>query len=275
MSEWRGIIELMSRRDASLLDQIEAGAIGDQPLADTLRKVMVLGGRAGSADMRDWASLELNGYRAGSAIPEYRTVTAPIQIDGFQGNLHYKGQTISAIQLPDFARERYSGGLPFGQGIGEIEAMVRSARSSGESTLRLSDAGAAEVVLYMNSQSNDPFSSIERLYWSVGVVAIEGIVDRVRTSLAILVSEIRATIPNESEIPSSDAADRAVAVMVHGKNNRVMVNSDSPMAIAHADASAQEADTPLWWKTTTAAWTLVIGAATVAAAVLAYLQFIA
>ncbi len=63
--------------------------------------------------------------------------------------------------------------------------------------------------------------------------------------------------------------------MVHGKNNRVIVNSDSPMAIAQADASAREVDTPLWWKTTTAVWSLAIGAATVTAAVLGYLQFIA
>lgn len=43
-----------------LLAQIEAGVLGDEPLPSLLQKCIVLGGRAGSEKMRDWARKELN-----------------------------------------------------------------------------------------------------------------------------------------------------------------------------------------------------------------------
>lgn len=73
----------MAKRDHTLLGQIERDLLDDRPLADVLRKVIVLGGRAGSGELRDWASLELDGYAGRTEpIPAYRGVAAHIQIDG-------------------------------------------------------------------------------------------------------------------------------------------------------------------------------------------------
>lgn len=43
---------------------------------------MALGGRAGTADLRDWARRELDGYGGDDDLPDYRVVTVPILIDG-------------------------------------------------------------------------------------------------------------------------------------------------------------------------------------------------
>jgi hypothetical protein len=66
-----------------LLERIEQGALDSgTPLADSLRLCVALGGRAGSAELRDWARKELDGYGANDDLPDYRVVTVPILIDG-------------------------------------------------------------------------------------------------------------------------------------------------------------------------------------------------
>jgi hypothetical protein len=56
----------MARPVPGLLSQIEEGALDSRvPLVDVLRKCVALGGQAGSAELRDWARRELDGYGAG------------------------------------------------------------------------------------------------------------------------------------------------------------------------------------------------------------------
>lgn len=82
-------------RKPSLVEQIESDALDSSAsLADALRKCVALGGRAGSADLRDWATRELTGY-PGTEVPEYRKIVAPIVIDGIAGNMRITGQQIS------------------------------------------------------------------------------------------------------------------------------------------------------------------------------------
>ena len=94
-------------RERNLIDQIEQGALdGEAPISGTLRKVLALGGKVGSKELRDWASLELRGY-AGSDVepPQYRKSSAAIMVDF--SNLQYmvKGQQIGRHQLPEPIRE--------------------------------------------------------------------------------------------------------------------------------------------------------------------------
>jgi len=69
----------------TLLEQIEQDVLTSQPLADTLRKCVVLGGKAGSVELREWATRELRGYDAKDDAPDYRTVGAPILADVVTG----------------------------------------------------------------------------------------------------------------------------------------------------------------------------------------------
>ncbi len=88
----------------TLLKQIERDVLTSQPLADTLRKCVVLGGKAGSIELREWAIRELRGYDSKDDAPDYRTVGGPILADGLTGRMIVKGQQIGVSVLPDFVR---------------------------------------------------------------------------------------------------------------------------------------------------------------------------
>jgi hypothetical protein len=259
-------------RKESLLAQIEHDVLNGAPLADTLRKCVMLGGHAGSAAMTDWANQELTGYDSAESLPDYRRINAPLQIDGTAGNMHYKGQTISALQLPEFARETMAGPTPMMAGVGEIEALVRDSHRKESGVVRLTPGMGSDLVAYMNSISDNPFQHIERLYWAVNVAALEGLLDRIRTSLTGLIAELRMTLPGHDGVPTAAAADQAVAVIVHGKRNRVVVTTDSPHS-ATSIGSPDVADSPVWWRGAKGMWALVIGAATIAGGIFTYLQW--
>jgi AbiTii len=57
-------VDRMTKRDGALLAEVQRDAPdGNVPLADTLRKLIALGGQAGSVQLREWASRELRGYQ--------------------------------------------------------------------------------------------------------------------------------------------------------------------------------------------------------------------
>lgn len=49
----------MPAQRPSLLAEVERDLLDGKPLADLLRKCVILGGRSGSHELRDWASKEL------------------------------------------------------------------------------------------------------------------------------------------------------------------------------------------------------------------------
>ena len=54
----------VSRQDGNLLSEVQRDAFDAKtPLANTLRKLVALGGVAGSTELREWASLELTAWR--------------------------------------------------------------------------------------------------------------------------------------------------------------------------------------------------------------------
>ena len=96
----------MSRRSRGLLSEIERDAMSeDRSLASTLRKCVILGGHAGSTDLREWATRELRGYEPEDELPKYRIIPAPIRVDAIRGNYKITGQRISPGELPDVVAE--------------------------------------------------------------------------------------------------------------------------------------------------------------------------
>ena len=207
----------MKRRDESLLDQIEADISSDAPLGQVLRKCVLLGGRAGSADLREWASRELKGYDGVDlgTVPTYRKVSAAIQADAVVGNYHVRGQQISPMQLPDFTRGAIDESVTLCAGVGELEALLRTAFDDNGACLSL--PFGSDLALFMNHEAGDPYQHIERLYWRVSPVAIQGVLDQIRTSLTELVAELRAGMRADEALPSADLADQALSVAIHGK----------------------------------------------------------
>jgi hypothetical protein len=263
----------MRRRDRSLLDEIEDDALrSDMPLADTLRKIIALGGKVGSTELRDWASRELRGYDGtGVDLPPYRKPGALILVDFVSGNWQVTNQQISRRQLPDAIREYVEETVPLGQGIGEVEAMVRAAIANGGS-LRIPLPHAQDVVPLMNQEAKDPWQRVTTVYWSVFESALEGVIDQIRTTLVELVAEMRAGMPESAEGPSAEVANHAVNVVVNGKGARVNVTaaqaSGSGSHQVHVDASEPHGRSR-WW----ALGAVIVGIATVVGALVATAQW--
>ncbi|AZN29367.1 hypothetical protein EJO69_02880 [Flaviflexus salsibiostraticola] len=127
----------------SLLTEIERDLLDNVSVANVLRKLILLGGRAGSAELRDWAAQELRGYADVHVddLPAYRKIPAIIQMDAVVGPHQVSHQTVGPHELPEEAREHITNQVPFYQGIGEIQAMIDG---SGEGkTVRISLPGSA------------------------------------------------------------------------------------------------------------------------------------
>lgn len=209
-----------------MLEEIQRDAIdGKVSVADTLRKLVALGGQVGSAELREWASSELRGYSDGPAaeVPNYRRVPAPLQLDGASATHLITGQSLSTWQLPEGIRDHIKEEVTITQSVGEIESMARQAER-GDGALKLALPGGQDIVVLMNSESVDQFSRVERIYWSVSSVTLAGIVEQIRNRLVELVAELRAGTPS-ADLPSPEIADQAVHVVVYGKGNRINIAS--------------------------------------------------
>lgn len=154
--------------------------------------MVILGGKAGSTALREWATKELKGYGPEDGLPEYRVVGAPICVDAFVANGVIKGQRMSIHELPQFAQESLKESVELTFPVGEIEAIIRKAEKSDDATVRLSPPGAADLVLLWNHESTVPFEHVQSVDWSVPVTTLHGVVDQVRTVLTELVAEMRA-----------------------------------------------------------------------------------
>jgi len=178
----------MLSRSSNPIDEIEAAALDeDVSLANALRKVIALGGRVGSTELREWASLELKGYVGSSAdLPEYRKVRGAIMLDGRNMVALIRNQQISSFDLPEGVREHITEEVTLGHGVGELESMLAQARAEGG--VRLALPGSAELVKIMNhhgERAGLDFQTIERVYWSVSLPTLEGVLDAIRNDAGL------------------------------------------------------------------------------------------
>ena len=68
----------MAHKREGPLVQTKAGVLDDTVPLSSLQKCIVLGGQAGSKNMRDWARQELHGYAGSDTVPDYRHVPAAV-----------------------------------------------------------------------------------------------------------------------------------------------------------------------------------------------------
>lgn len=210
----------MARRN-NLIAEIEHDALDESAsVATALRKCIALGGRSGSEPLRDWATRELQGYGGADELPDYRVIQAPLMVDAVSGNVQITHQQFPPSGLPDWAREHISERLELRYGAGEIEEFCKDGNS-----VRLQPPGASDLTRVMNAESERPYQHIVSLYWSVAPAALRGVLDHIRTALTQLVAELRANMAGDEIIPSAEAANQAVNVIVTGERSRVSVTS--------------------------------------------------
>lgn len=254
----------------SLLDQIERDALDERAsVATALRKCVALGGRSGSEILRDWATRELDGYGNTDDLPDYRIAPAVIQLDGISGHVQVTGQAVAPSSLPDFTHDTIKEKVPLRAGIGQIEEMAK------RSEIKLSLPGGADLVRYMNAENDNPYQHIDRMYWALSPLAVQGVVDQVRNDLVKLVAEIRAATPAGQVVPTEEATAQAMNFLITGKRNKVQIHAahatgpHSNATIAHTEDLEPE---PGYWTTSRKVGGAVVGLATIAGTVFAAIQ---
>lgn len=261
----------MTKKPDSLLEQIEQAALDDSSdITAALRKCVALGGQSGSDELRSWATRELKGYGGGDALPEYRTVGAPIALDGATFNAHITGQQIPPGALPEPMCDHIKEELPLRMPLAEI---IEAAKSAQDNVVRMGLPGGADIAALMNyeAKQSEPYlvQQITRLYWEVHTSSLVRIVDVVRTTLVELVAEIRAGTPHDA-MPTKAITDQAVNVAIYGDKNRVKLIDVSQLhAAGNITTEERERETPgrrlMWW---------LVGIATVVATIVGIIALV-
>lgn len=117
---------------SALFDDIINAAIdGNQPLPDILRKCLLLGHELKNKRLIEWANQELNGYKSGKDVPEYRVI--PAQAKGnFVGPFYaqYNRHIIPPAVLEERHRE-FAEKVYLVQSITAYAEVVKESKPSG------------------------------------------------------------------------------------------------------------------------------------------------
>ena len=264
-----------SRARGGLLSEIERDLLADKPVATILRKLLLLGGQSGSPELRTWASKELRGYDKDDELPGYRSIPAPIQMDGMSQWAQITGQQVGLSELPDFAREHVQERVELMQGVGEIESMARH-NDGGDKSVMFGIPGSRDLARFMQSEAGGGFH-IDRFYWHVSKVALDGVVDQIRTRLTELMAELRSLTPSTQTLPNAQQAQAAYSIVIEGKNPRVIINTihgaeGSQNTIEAGQTNQVELPESGFWTTGRRIAGLLLGLVTIAGFVVAVLQ---
>jgi hypothetical protein len=196
----------------------------------------MLGGDTHSTALRTWALHELQGYENSDVpIPDYRRIPAPLMMDYAAGMGVVTGHQVSYFELPDFAQDALGNELRLGTGVHQIESLIASHR---DRTVPLGPSMAADLAQLMSQQLG---RHITRLYWSVHVSALEGVLDQIRTRLVQLVAELLAAMSRGQQDPTPDQVDQVLqhipSINITAGDNS-SINVAAPIAIANRGGSA-------------------------------------
>ncbi|GGY13135.1 hypothetical protein GCM10010358_76750 [Streptomyces minutiscleroticus] len=207
----------------SPLDQLELDILDESVTTQKLLKlVVVIGGRAFSEPLRQWALNELRGYEGPiEEIPSYRIVVAPIQGDSRSSYWIGRGETISALELPDFAQDLISEQLPIRFGVAKIQNLIDTADDKRK--VKVSLPGGAELARTMTYERREQGVIVESLYWAVHVSALQDILEQVRNRLLEFIAELRATATPGTVDPTVEQVHTAV------QNIHITVGDNSPV----------------------------------------------
>jgi hypothetical protein len=135
--------------------------------------------------------------------------------------------------------------------IAQVEELAR--RCEPGDVVKLAPPGSQDLVALMNAKRRN--AQIDRLYWGVSPVALEGVVGQVRTTLTAMAAEIRATMQDNSEAVPAPVAGNALHFAVTGERNKITFTAPQG---ANEVAPTEEEPRP-WWRTAGAVIAGVIG----------------
>lgn len=163
---------------SALLDDIIKAAVdGRQPLADILRKCLLLGHELKNQRLKEWANQELNGYKSGNDVPQYRVIPALARGD-FYGpfGAAYLRHPIPSLMLREEHRN-FAEQVSLVQSVSAYADAVKDPEASG-SVLHFNwDPNL--VVLYQSRLMTGGFN-LHAAWQEVPVSAIAEMLDAIR-----------------------------------------------------------------------------------------------
>jgi hypothetical protein len=108
---------------------------------------------------------------------------------------------------------------------------------------------------------------LDRLYWGIAPVVLAGVVDQVRTTLTVMVAEIRAAMPDSSDVLPAEVASHAINFAVNG-GERTTINFTATQG-ANEITTTAEKEQRHWVRIAAA---VAVGLLTIAGVVFALMQ---
>ena len=183
----------MARRDsvaamnsAELLDRIEEAAINGD-VVEALLLCQKLGGDANSAELREWAERELEGYPQGEPPPEYRRVPGQFLASGAAPMTRLSAVPIPLEALPEPERSVYDKGIPVVNSISEI------AERATQSRVVVRPSNVVRILNAVNA-SNEALTMFDDIYIRTTGPAFGTVVTVVRSRIVKLVAQLRVSL---------------------------------------------------------------------------------
>ena len=206
-----------------MLDRIEEAAINGD-VVGALLLCQTLGGDADSAEVREWATHELEGYPEGEPPPEYRQVPGQLLVSGPTPLAQFSVVSIPLEVLPEPERSVYEQGVPLLHSISEIVARA------AESRVKVRPGTEARMLHAVNSAS-EALTMFDDIYFRVTGPAFGTVVTAVRSHIVKRVAQLRESLPADKQ--SDSAAGKPVAsevttgsvVNITGNHNQVAMGA--------------------------------------------------
>ena len=144
---------------AELLDRIEEAAI-DGNVVEALLLCQTLGRDADSAEVREWAKHELEGYPEGEPPPEYRQVPGQLLASGATPLSQFSVVSIPLEILPEPECSVYEQGVPLLHSISEI------VERAAESRVKVRPGTQARMLHAVNS-ANEALTMFDDIYFRI------------------------------------------------------------------------------------------------------------
>ena len=155
----------------SLVLELQRDAMGSETkVSDLLRKALIVARKLAIPKFQEWISLELDGYKDGRNIPDYRTVHGEIRVFN-----PYRGWVNLIMQDMDTDVVEYLTSPPVAQSIGELENIISNRNDKSILTICFSPETENRLMRGMRY----PLRPVLHISES----AIHGIIETVRNTI--------------------------------------------------------------------------------------------
>lgn len=241
----------------ALIDDAAGSAV---PLTELLRKVRVLAHRAKAPELDAWAKQELEGYDGRDALPPYRGPLAAAVFGDFTGyaGSYQRKVPLALSHLPKELRHASLFQNFVVQGVSEIENVIREVEAAGLTEVNVGWSQENVVILNQLIESGKltlvPMHYIEKIYATLSLWTLSGVLDTVRTRLLELLMELETMSPEPSSgqdpaLPPPSTVQNLFHTVVYeggtaavGVNAQAIVNAATALPDQIAEAMTAAAD---------------------------------